>query len=384
MQRKLFAHAGATALLFWLGSLAAQAAASAAPPLNGLPNLPVAPQQRARAQQAAQRGVPVSELAAGAPARYEVRKGDTLWRISGLYLRQPWNWPDLWGMNLQRIRNPHWIFPGQVLVLHIAGGRATLSLQGQGEIPTVRVEPGIHYESLAPQGIPTLDPALVQPFLTRPLIVDPEQLQRSPRIVALGTGHVILEPQGIAYVRGPVGNTERFDVYRPQRPLRNPFTHKIIAYESNYVGTVDVIHGPRGKDAVATVRARTMQREISVGDRLIAIPPRQYLNFVPRPPAHPMHGNIISIYGDHTMAGKDSVVAIDLGRAEGLRRGDVLAIVKPPREVHDTTVPGRPLISIPARHDGLLMVFRTFEHVSFGLVLRATTEVQVPDAVTSP
>ncbi len=382
MQCKLFGRAGAVGLLFWLGSTAAQAAG--APPLNGLPNYPVPPQQRERAQAAAQRGVPVAELAPNAPPRYEVKRGDTLWHIAGLYLRKPWNWPDLWGMNLERIRNPHWIFPGQVLVLHIVGGRATLSLEGEGGIPTVRVEPGVRYKALPAAGIPTLDPALIEPYLTRPLLVEPGQLAQSPRIVALAAGHVMVEPGDRAYVRGDIGKTARFDVYRPARALRNPFTHQVIAYEADYVGKVQLVHGPHGKDGVSTVRALTMQREMVVGDRLVAMPPRRYLNFTPRAPGHAVRGNIISIYGDMRMAGKDSVVAIDLGHADGLHRGDVLAIRKLPREVVDTTLPTHPLIRIPGRSDGLLMVFRTFEHVSFGLVLEARTEVQVPDEVAQP
>ncbi|MDE2119449.1 MAG: LysM peptidoglycan-binding domain-containing protein [Betaproteobacteria bacterium] len=384
MQRKLFGHAGAIAWMFWLGTAMAQSAPVEAPPLKGLPDYPVPTQQRERAQSAAHSGVPVSELAAGAPARYEVRKGDTLWHVAGVYLKKPWNWPDLWGMNLQRIRNPHWIFPGQVLVLTITDGRATLSLQGQGELPTVRVEPGVQYQALPPSGIPALDPALIDPFLTRPLIVEPSQLDQSPRIVALAPGHVMVAPGSFAYVRGDLGSQTRFDVYRPARPLRNPHTHKIIAYESDYIGSVQVVHGPQGPDGVSTVEPLAMQREMLVGDRLIAIPPRQYLNFTPKAPSHPMHGDIISIHDGHELAGRNSVVAIDLGSADGVSRGDVLAIRKLPRAVVDTTVPGKPEIVLPAHRNGLLMVFRTFQHVSFGLVLRANSELQVPDPVTEP
>ena len=384
MQRKFFGHASTLGLVFWLGTAAAQAWATGAPPLNGLPDYPVPAQQRERAQSTAESGVPVSELAAGAPARYEVRKGDTLWHIAGVYLKRPWNWPDLWGMNLQRIRNPHWIFPGQVLVLTIANGRAMLSLQGQGEIPTVRVEPGVQYKALPPSGIPTLDPALIDPFLTRPLIVEPSQLAKSPRIVALAPGHVMLTQASVAYVRGDVAGHTRFDVYRPAKPLRDPATHKIIAYESDYVGTVQVVHGPQGPDAVSTVEPLTMHREMVVGDRLIAIPPRQYLNFTPKAPAHPVRGSIISIYDGMQMAGNGSVVAINLGSADGLRRGDVLAIRKLAREVVDTTTPKDQRIVLPSRRDGLMMVFRTFHHVSFGLVLSGSSEVEVPDTVTQP
>lgn len=358
--------------------------AASAPSVRGLRAWPVSPQQRASAEATAHQGIPASEVKADAPQRYTVKHGDTLWGISGMYLKQPWQWPELWGMNMGQIRNPHWIFPGQVLVLTIVNGRATLSLEGQGSIPTVRVEPGVQYEALPATGIPTINPELIGPFLTRPLLVEPNTLAMSPRIVALSPGHVMLAPHEVAYVRGNVGTTTRFDVYRPARELRNPHTHKVIAYESDYVGTVQVVHGPQGKDGVSTVRATDMAREMVVGDLLIAQPPRQYLDFSPHAPKEPVRADIISIYGDMQMAGKNSVVAIDAGAAEGLDRGTVLAIEKAPREVEDTTAKGDPKIEIPARRVGLLMVFRTFEHVSFGLVLDADTEIEVPDHVLQP
>jgi hypothetical protein len=391
MQCKLINHLAAAGLLLWAGAALAQTgvvqAAASAPSIKGLPNYPVASQQRAQAELAAQQGVPASELAAGAPQRYTIKRGDTLWGISGMYLKRPWNWPQLWGMNMAQIRNPHWIFPGQVLVLTVENGRARLGLdnaQGEGGMPTVKLEPGVISEKLPPSGIPALDPALIGPFLTRPLIVEPDELQQSPRIVAVAPGHVMLSPGDRAYVRGPLGATERFDVYRPGRPLHDPATKKIIAYESDYLGSVELIHPPQGKDAVATVRVLSTIREMGVGDRLIATPPRQYLNFTPHAPAKPMDAQIVSIYGDLQLAGKNSVVALNRGAEDGLERGDVLAILQAPREVQDTTVEGKPMIEIPARRIGLLMIFRTFHHVAYGLVLASNEPVAVADHVTSP
>ena len=392
MQCKLINHVAATVLLLWAGSAAlgqpaATVPSASAPSLRGLPDYPVAPQQRAQAEQAAQQGIPVSELSAHAPPRYTIKRGDTLWAISGMYLTKPWNWPQLWGMNMAQIRNPHWIFPGQVLVLTVANGRARLSLenaQGDNGIPTVKLEPSVISEKLPPPGIPTLDPALIDPFLTRPLIIEPDELDKSPRIVALAPGRVMLTPGDRAYVRGTLGASTRFDVYRPARPLHDPTTKKIIAYESEYLGSVELVSPPQGKDGVSTVKVLSTLREMGVGDRLIATTPRQYLNFTPHAPASAVDGQIISIYGDMQLAGKNSVVALNRGAENGLERGDVLAIMQGPREVRDTTLEDKPMIQIPARRIGLLMVFRTFHHIAYGLVLESSEPVQVADHVIQP
>ncbi len=358
--------------------------APSAPSLHGLPDYPVTTQQRARAEAAARAGVPLAELSAGAPARYTVRRGDTLWALAAMYLRRPWNWPQLWGMNLTRIRDPHWIFPGQVLVLHEAGGRAWLSAEGRGALPTVRLEPGVRVEPLPPPGIPTLDPQVVASFLARPLIIEPEQLARAPRIVALASQRSMLAPGDRAFVRGPLGHATHFDVYRPARPLREPASGRIIAWQADYLGRVDLVHGPKGPDAVATVDVRHVVRDMGVGDRLIARPPRQFLDFTPHAPAHPIRGTIVATYGDFSIAGRNSVVVIDRGAADGLQRGDVLVIEQPSRRVDDRTMAKPAEIELPAQRDGLLMVFRLFHHVAYGLVLRAPREGVAGDDVRAP
>lgn len=380
----------AAALL--LGSaipLSARAAGptSSAPPLNGLPDYPVAPNQRAQAELTAQTGVPLSELAPNAPARYTVKRGDTLWAISGMYLRKPWDWPKLWGMNLQQIRNPHWIFPGQQLFLDTSNGRARLRLsaeQGDQGIPTVQLKPEVR-SSLEPMaGIPTLSPSLIEPFLTQPLIVEPDTLDASPRIVALPLGHTMAAPGDRVYVRGDLGKHTRFQLYRPAKPLVDPQTKKIIAYQADYLGVASIAEPPSGPDAVAVFRIDGIEREVSVGDRLVAVPPREYLNYTPHAPGKPISGDIVSIYGDMNMAAKNSVVALNRGAADGMERGDVLALWHSSRKVPDVTAPGKPKIELPDRRIGLMMVFRTFGHVSYALVLSAGEPVEVADRFTQP
>lgn len=363
------------------------APAASAPLLHGLPNYPVPHTQRAQAELTAQTGVPLSELTANAPSRYTVKRGDTLWAISGMYLRKPWDWPKLWGMNMSQIRNPHWIFPGQVLYLETSGGRARLTLatpQGEQGIPTIKVEPQIRSSEVPTSGIPTLPPGLIAPFLTQPLIVEPDTLEASPRIVALPEEHTMGAPGGHVYVRGDLAGHTRFQVYRPAKPIKDPETGKIIAYQAEYLGVASLSQAPSGPDAVSVFRIDSVKQEISVGDRFVAEPPRDYLNYTPRAPEKPIKGDIVSIYGEDNMAAKNSVVAIDRGSMQGVERGDVLAIWQKPRKVRDTTAEGKPEIELPPRRIGLMMVFRIFHHVSYALILDATEPVVVADRFSQP
>lgn len=375
-------------------ALAAPAAASAgvvqpaasAPSIAGLPSHPVAPAARARAEATARDGVPVAELAPGAPSRYTVKRGDTLWRISGMYLRSPWRWPDLWGMNMGAIRNPHWIFPGQVLVLTIVDGRAHLAVEGGGAsgIPEVRLEPGVQSEPVPGAGIPPIDMALIAPFMTRPLVVDPAQEAAAPRIVAVRQGRTMLAPGERAFVRGNVADASRFEVYRPARPLHDPRTHELLGYAADYLGEVGLDSGPTGPDAVSTVDVISTEREMGIGDRLVAAPPTQAIDFSPQAPAGKVDGYVVAVADDHEMAGKNSVVAIDLGADAGLRPGDVLAVMDAPRTLVDHTAHGDPTIQLPAQRVGLAMVFRTFPRVAYAVVLEARAPFGVAAQVVNP
>jgi len=182
---------------------------------------PISPQQRATAQQTAARGVPVADLAPNAPDTYVVKRGDTLWAISGIYLKQPWRWPELWGMNLKAIANPHLIYPGQTLYLDRTGGYARLRTGGANE--TIRVSPRTRYESLSDTALPTLNPQLIEPFLVEPEVVDELSFEQAPRIVATRGEHTIMGNGERAYARGsdskPLGMNA--DTPRQWRVYRN-------------------------------------------------------------------------------------------------------------------------------------------------------------------
>ena len=182
---------------------AAQAALAQSGPIPAEQRYPVTPAQRATASQVAQAGVPLSELAPNAPDSYTVKGGDTLWDISGIFLRSQWRWPELWGMNLDDIKNPHRIYPGQVLYLIKADGRARLSTRpgSGGEPGTVKISPRTRYESLSDNAIPPISLRTIESFLTESLVVDEATLNRAPRIVTAQEGRVLLSRGDRAFAR---------------------------------------------------------------------------------------------------------------------------------------------------------------------------------------
>jgi LysM repeat protein len=373
-------------------------------------NYPVTPVQRATAAQVAQAGVPLSELAPDAPDEYTVKRGDTLWGISGIFLRRPWRWPELWGMNLEQIRNPHLIYPGQQLVLDKSGGRALLRLrqaQTEGEMPTetIRVSPRVRIEPLADSSIPTLKAHLIEPFLSEPVIVDEGALLRAPRIVAAPESRVLITRGDRAYARGVTplmqqvaGRSEEYRVFRNATPLKDPQTLAILGYEAQYLGKASLIRGESsevvakaggGQDTLpvpATIDIVSAKEEMRVGDRLLPEPPREFLSYVPHAPAGAMNGAIVSVYGDAvSFAGQNQVVVINKGTADGIESGHVLAILKQGEQRVDRSQPGeRTEIKLPSERNGLMMVFRPFEKLSYALILEITDTVKVGDRVINP
>lgn len=375
-----------------------------------VPNYPVTSGQRATAQQVAQAGVPLSELAANAPDRYTIKPGDTLWDISGLYLLRPWRWPELWGMNLQQIRNPHLIYPGQVLVLEKRDGRATLRLQaGDGTPPgTVKLSPRVRNEPLPDTALPTLKPNLIEPFLAEPLVVDAETLARAPRIVAAADTRVLLTRGDRAYVRGPAGAPvtdpgegplPSFRVFRETRALVDPITRAVLGYEAQYVGRANLVRGEAVQTTTsaggssnsvpvpATVDILSAREEMRVGDRLLPEPPRQFVSYIPRAPEARIEGGaVMSMYGNAVgLAGQNQVVTINKGAADGLASGHVLAILRSGGQIVDRSLPDqRETVQLPDERNGLLMVFRVFDRVSYGLVLETLQGVKIGDRVVNP
>ncbi len=347
---------------------------------------PVTEQQRSTAEQVAQAGVPLSALAPNAPDTYTVKSGDTLWGISTIFLTSPWRWPELWGMNKEQIRNPHLIYPGQQLRLVKADGRARLELAGEAGAPgdVVRLSPRVRDLGTEKRAIPSIPAKLIEPFLSRPLVVTADELSKYPRIVATQEGRVFLGRGDTAYARGITDDKVRdYHVFRPARPLFDPDDESRktpIAYEAFYLGVARVTKGGE----VTTLRVEESKQEIGVGDRLVPITAQALVSYVPHPPERPINGRIISIYGGVNQAGTQSIVALNRGARDGLEVGHVLALLDTGATVRDRTVDGRQFIKLPDERIGEMFVFRVAETISYGLIMRVTKPVKVGDRFVDP
>lgn len=389
-----------------LAALSVATAWAVGTPVLAQSSYPVTPQQRATAQQAAQAGVPLSELAPGAPDEYTIKRGDTLWAISRMYLRSPWRWPELWGMNLSEISNPHLIYPGQVLYLDKSGGRARLATRrGPGGTDTIKLSPRTRFDTVAGLALPTLNPSLIEPFLAEPVVVEEDTLASAPRIVAGNDDRVLMARGDRAYARGepdkPLmevpGPVNMYRVFRNATPLKDPGTGEILGYEAQYVGKVQLQRSEGtettekdGKPVVnivpATVDVVAAKEEMRAGDRLLPEPERQLVSYAPRAPQQVVSdGRIISVYGNSVQyAAQNQVVAINKGVRDGIESGHVLAILKNGALIIDKTGASKETLKLPNERIGLLMVFRTFEKVSYALVLEITDTPRAGDLLANP
>ena len=356
----------------------------------------VSPAQRATAQQVAQNGVPLSALAPNAPASHTVQRGDTLWAIASLFLKTPWRWPELWGMNLQDIRNPHLIYPGQVLVLVKDGDRASLRLaksgpEGQGVAPTntVKLSPKVRSQLLDNGAISSIPLHLIGPFLTEALVLSQDELANAPRIVATQEGRVMISRGETAYVRGNLGGARSFTLFRESKPLKDPGTGEVLGYEAGFVGTADFVRAEgtqpgTGTPVPATFVMSSARQEAGVGDRLSPTPAQDFSAYMPHPPSAALEGQVVSIYGEALSAGQNQIVAINKGTREGIERGHVLALWRAGSKATDRTGESAQPIQLPDERTGLLFVFRVFDRVSYALILSALDPVKPGDRFTQP
>ncbi len=387
-----------------LGALAVIAAFTCTPTFAQ--KYPITDAQRSTAHQVAEKGVPVSELAPNAPDTYVVKRGDTLWDISRMYLKSPWRWPELWGMNLKALPNPHLIFPGQTLYLDKSDGYARLRTQPTGGSDTVRLSPRTRTDSLASLALPTLKTHLIAPFLVEPLVADAATIEQAPRLVATTDQRVLMAAGDRVYARGnpdaPLstkpGQPRSFRVFREAIPLKDPVTGEVLGYEARYLGnaelarseTTEEISDGKGnlkqEPVPATVDITSTKEEIRAGDRMLPEPPRTFKNYIPHEPQTSVNARVVSIYGSTpvAVAGQNQVIAINMGTAQGMEPGHVLTLLTQGDRVRDTTAEGKPTIKLPSEHNGLAMVFLTFERVSYALLLDVRTGVRVGDRLVNP
>ncbi len=353
---------------------------------------PVTPGQRNTAQQVSQAGVPLSALAPNAPDSYTVKRGDTLWDISKLFLKSPWRWPELWGMNLDQIRNPHLIYPGQFLVLEKSGDRARLRVGGSAS-GTDKLSPRVRSEELN-TAIASIPMSVVGPFLTDGTVLNADELAQAPRVVAAAEGRVMMSVGDNAYVRGELGSQADWRLYRQAVPMVDPDTKTVLGYEARFVGAARYTReggsaaADDGKSRLpvpATIKVLSAREEVAVGDRLAAAPDADFRAFVPHAPTQAVNGRIVSVYGDSLMAAQNQVVSINRGSRDGMERGHVLALLRDGERARDRTYDGPPQeIKLPDEKHGVLFVFRVFERVSYALVLQSAYPTRAGDHFTQP
>ena len=352
-----------------------------------------------------------------APERYVVVPGDTLWSIAGRYLQNPWQWPEIWRLNQAQIKNPHRIYPGDVIILDRTAQEARLRIQ---QLPLVKQQPQVRVEPLATKPIPTISPAVIEPFLAKPLVVGQAELDSAPRISATQEHRVALGAGNIAYASGLAQDKgANWQVFRRGDPLVDPDTNELLGYEAVYLGEARVLKFAEE----STLEITRSVQEIYVGDRLLAAA-REVPNFgyVPHAPQQAVRGRIVSTYGALGEAGPLSIVTLSRGSKDGLEVGHVLAIHRsqssaryemrtsplfgrqglsgndrPRRYYSEEITPrdgplykrGEPvtdaqLAKLPEERYGLVMVFRTFDRAAFGIVMQASRPVALNDFVTNP
>jgi nucleoid-associated protein YgaU len=374
-------------LLLLQAACAAGAVAAEDPSEQGAsPEQAMAPTQ---AEEQAPADASQVQLQENAPGRYIVKKGDTLWGISSHFLKNPWKWPDVWGINRDAIRNPHRIYPGDVVILDLTGATPRLRLEGESdggmsrwyglELQTSRLSPQMRSEALARAPIPAIPARAIEPFLIRPLVVDQAQVSRAPRIVSNVDARVAVGAGDTAYVQGlDRKRGTRYQVYRQGRVFQDPETRELLGYEAVYLGEADVTTFGE----VSAVRIASAQQEIAVNDRLTVAPKAPSSAFIPRAPERKVRGQVIAgTDGTVSEIGALSVVILNRGARNGIEPGHVLGLYRAERPV---PVSQERQIRLPEERYGLLLIFRVFERISYGLVLTAKRPVNVLDAVANP
>jgi hypothetical protein len=345
------------------------------------------------------------QLAADAPDSYTVKRGDTLWDIAKTFLNQPWYWPELWYLNPQ-IQNPHLIYPGDVLKLVSIDGQTRLTVASRGADAAaagsndrvvsggvVRLSPQVRTENMG-NAINTISYKDVAAFLGRPSVISPEEVKSGPYLLAPRDARVIAAAGDEYYIAGLQSPTmgARYNVMHVDSPLKDPETGDVLGYHAFYVGS-----GPiTAQSTPAKMQFADTAREALAGDRVF---PEQYqvnMNFQPHAPSGETTGVIFSV-NDATMAGRFSVVAVNRGAKAGLEAGHVLAIYRVGRTVKDRYADGlsaNPMntpsgflksdVKLPDERIGTAMVFKTYERMSYALVMDASEPVNIGDRIANP
>jgi len=318
------------------------------------------------------------------PDRHTVVKGDTLWGIAGRFLKQPWRWPEIWNLNREQVKNPHWIYPGDVIVLVMVDGKPRLQLaeKQRAGLETVHLSPTMRSEALEARAIATISPSIIAPFLAQPLLVAETHLESAPRILRTEEGRVLVGMGESAYVIGlKPDNGVFWNVYRPGKVFVDPETKESLGQEAIYLGKAKV----QKFGNPATILVTESRLEIYGGDRLIPVTEAPINAYVPHAPGNAVHGSILSIYSGVAEAGQNAVVTVNRGKRDGIEIGHVLAIYRRGASVPVVDAAGDKVsLKLPDERSGLLFVFRTFDKLSYALVVHSSRPIHILDTVQTP
>ncbi len=315
------------------------------------------------------------ELQNNIPDRYVVVPGDTLWGIASRFLKDPWLWAQIWGLNREQVKNPHRIYPGDVIVLEKTSDGSRLRLAS--EIAVVKLSPQVRMEKSDAAAIPSISATAIEPFLSRPLVTEKEGLANAPLVLGTSDNRVILNAGDIVYVSGlPKDKGSAWQLFRPGKTLTDPDDGQILGYEAVYLGDAKV---EKFADISAISIVRSVE-EILKGDRLVPTPATAFNNYAPHAPDKAIKGRIISVYGGVTEIGRSSIVTLSKGARDGLVAGNVLAVYRKSQTVSSE----REVMQLPDERTGLVFVFQVFEKVAYALVMQSTQPIQVLDAVQTP
>ncbi len=320
------------------------------------------------------------------PESYVVKRGDTLWDISGKFLSHPWDWPELWEINPQ-IEDPHWIYPGDVLTLVYVDGKPRLKVTpGNGRTvkfskgDTVKLTPQVRATPIE-SPIPAIPLSAIQGFLTGHRVVDETEVKNSAYVLAGDEQHIVMGLGDVLYARGEWSQPHQsYGLYRDGITFVDPDSKEFLGF-----GIVDVgaARFESSEDEVAKLRVTQSRVDIRVGDRLIPSREEKLQSvFNPRSPSREIDGHIIHVFDGVANVSQYDIVALDRGERDGLAIGDVLAIMGRGEIVRDDKT--QELIKLPDERRGVLIVFRLFEKVSYGLILRASTPIRLGDQVKNP
>jgi len=325
-----------------------------------------------------------------APDSYVVKRGDTLWGIAKVFLRDPWYWPEIWQVN-PHVQNPHLIYPGDTLRLVYIEGRPTIVLQrGLERGDSARVMPRVRSEPL--EGAVTAIPyETVAAFMSKPSVLTKEQIKTAPYVLATRDLHVAMSEGDTVYARGfsdPAVLGTHYNVMHVGDPLVDPDDNRIVGYDGVFTGAG---HVTRGGDPTTLLMTESV-RETEPGDKLFAGGVDIPLDFIPSAPKTKTRGRIIAVSNGVTVIGQYEVVAINRGANDGLAPGNVLAVYEAGQVTGDNANKGFMSVShlgtkyvrLPDERSGTFMVFKTFEHLSYGLIMEATNVMHVGDRVENP